>query len=92
MQETDNAMGEAIGAAYVARHFPPEAKARMVALVDNLLAEFDRGIDRLDWMSPATRKEAHDEAREDQRQDRATRTSGATTRASRSLPPTSSAT
>ena len=59
VQETDNAMGEAIGAAYVARHFPPEAKARMVTLVDNLLAEFDRGIDRLDWMSPATRKEAH---------------------------------
>ncbi len=59
VQETDNAMGEAIGAAYVERHFPPEAKARMVTLVDNLLAEFDRGIDRLDWMSPATRKEAH---------------------------------
>ena len=59
VQETDNAMGEAIGAAYVARHFPPEAKARMVTLVDNLLAEFDRGIDRLDWMSPATKKEAH---------------------------------
>ena len=59
MQETDNAMGEAIGAAYVARHFPPEAKARMVTLVDNLLAEFDRGIDRLDWMSAATKAEAH---------------------------------
>jgi predicted metalloendopeptidase len=59
VQETDNAMGEAIGAAYVARHFPPEAKARMVTLVDNLLAEFDRGIDRLDWMSAATKAEAH---------------------------------
>ena len=59
VQETDNAMGEAIGAAYVARHFPPEAKARMVTLVDNLLAEFDRGIDRLDWMSAATKTEAH---------------------------------
>ena len=59
MQETDNAMGEAIGAAYVARHFPPEAKARMVTLVDNLLAEFDRGIDQLDWMSAPTKAEAH---------------------------------
>jgi predicted metalloendopeptidase len=59
VQETDSAMGEAIGAAYVARHFPPEAKARMVTLVDNLLAEFDRGIDRLDWMSAATKAEAH---------------------------------
>ncbi|HEY8265369.1 MAG TPA: M13 family metallopeptidase [Steroidobacteraceae bacterium] len=59
VQETDNAMGEAIGAAYVARHFPPEAKARMLTLVNNLLAEFDRGIDRLDWMSAPTKAEAH---------------------------------
>jgi putative endopeptidase len=63
VQETDNAMGEAIGAAYVARHFPPEAKARMVKLVDNLLAEFDRGIDQLDWMSAPTKAEAHDKLR-----------------------------
>ena len=59
VQETDSAMGEAIGAAYVARHFPPEAKARMDQLVRNLLAEFDRGIDPLDWMSAATKAEAH---------------------------------
>jgi putative endopeptidase len=63
VQETDNAMGEAIGAAYVARHFPPAAKARMVTLVDNLLAEFDRGIDQLDWMSAATKAEAHEKLR-----------------------------
>jgi predicted metalloendopeptidase len=59
VQETDNAMGEAIGAEYVARHFPPEAKQRMDQLVRNLLAAFDRGIDSLEWMSPATRAEAH---------------------------------
>lgn len=57
--ETDNAMGEAIGAAYVARHFPPEAKQRMDRLVRNLLAAFDTGIDSLAWMSAATRAEAH---------------------------------
>src|SRR5262245_6800973 len=59
VQETDNAMGEAIGKEYVGRHFPPEAKARMVTLVDNLLAEMDRGIDRLEWMSAPTKAEAH---------------------------------
>jgi len=59
VQETDNAMGEAIGKEYVARHFPPEAKTRMVTLVDNLLAEMDRGIDRLEWMSAPTKSEAH---------------------------------
>ena len=52
-------MGEAIGAAYVARHFPPEAKQRMDRLVRNLLAAFDTGIDSLAWMSAATRAEAH---------------------------------
>jgi len=57
--ETDNAMGEAIGAAYVARHFPPEAKQRMDQLVHNLLAAFDRGIDSLEWMSAPTKAEAH---------------------------------
>jgi predicted metalloendopeptidase len=59
VQETDTAMGEAIGREYVARHFPPEAKARMTTLVGNLLAEMDRGIDRLEWMSAATKAEAH---------------------------------
>lgn len=59
VQETDGAMGEAIGAEYVRRHFPPEAKVRMDALVNNLLAAFDRGIDSLDWMSAATKAEAH---------------------------------
>ncbi len=59
VQETDGAMGEAIGAEYVRRHFPPEAKARMDELVRNLLAEFDRGIDSLQWMSAATKAEAH---------------------------------
>ncbi|MGH8198377.1 MAG: M13 family metallopeptidase [Steroidobacteraceae bacterium] len=63
VQETDNAMGEAIGKEYVARHFPPEAKARMDVLVRNLLAEFDRGIDSLDWMSAATKAEAHTKLR-----------------------------
>lgn len=57
--ETDNAMGEAIGAAYIARHFPPEAKQRMDQLVRNLLAAFDRGIDALEWMSAPTKAEAH---------------------------------
>ncbi|WP_374584621.1 M13 family metallopeptidase [Pseudoduganella sp.] len=56
---TENAMGESIGKLYVAKHFPPEAKARMEKLVKNLLQAFKQGIDNLEWMSPATRKEAH---------------------------------
>jgi predicted metalloendopeptidase len=51
-------MGHVVGEAYVARHFPPEAKARMTQLIENLRAAFARAIDRADWMSPATKQEA----------------------------------
>ncbi|MBY0519244.1 MAG: M13 family metallopeptidase, partial [Sphingomonas sp.] len=39
-------------------HFPPERKARMEQLVKNLLASYQTSIDTLDWMSPATKREA----------------------------------
>jgi putative endopeptidase len=52
------ALGEMLGKLYVAEHFPPEHKARMEALVANLLAAFRDSIDTLEWMSPETRKEA----------------------------------
>ncbi len=54
----EGSMGEALGKLYVARHFPPEKKARMDQLVKNLLAAYRQGIDGLDWMSPETKKEA----------------------------------
>jgi putative endopeptidase len=54
----DNNMGELIGRMFVEAHFPPEAKRRMLELVDNLLKTFDSSIDGLDWMSAQTRAEA----------------------------------
>ncbi|GAB2649858.1 M13 family metallopeptidase [Nocardia goodfellowii] len=51
-------LGEAVGKLYVARHFPPEAKARMVELVANLQEAYRRNISQLDWMSPETRQAA----------------------------------
>jgi predicted metalloendopeptidase len=59
LDETENAMGDLLGKAYVARHFPPQAKARMDELVGNLLKAFGTSIDELEWMSPETRREAH---------------------------------
>ncbi len=53
------AMAEALGQEYVARHFPPENKARMLELVDHLLAAYSDSIDGLDWMTEATKAEAH---------------------------------
>jgi predicted metalloendopeptidase len=54
----DRSQGEALGKLYVAQYFPAEKKARMEALVKNLLAAYKQSIDTLDWMSPATKKEA----------------------------------
>ncbi len=51
-------LGEQLGALYVERHFPPEAKARMDALVDNLLLAMGQFLDQNEWMSPATLAEA----------------------------------
>ncbi|MFF2553604.1 M13 family metallopeptidase [Nocardia sp. NPDC058058] len=51
-------LGEAVGKLYVARHFPPAAKARMVELVENLQEAYRRSISGLEWMSPDTRQAA----------------------------------
>jgi predicted metalloendopeptidase len=63
LAELENSTGDLLGKEYVKRHFPPEAKVRMDALVANLLKAFDASIDELEWMGPETRKEAHDKVR-----------------------------
>ncbi len=60
VSEVEGALGEAVGKLYVERNFRPEAKARMDALVKNLLVAFRAGIDDLEWMSPATRAQAQE--------------------------------
>jgi predicted metalloendopeptidase len=51
-------MGDAVGKLYVERHFPPDAKARMDELVDNLREAYRVSINDLEWMTPATREKA----------------------------------
>lgn len=58
VQVVDQALGEALGRLYVARHFPPSSKAKMEALVANLIVAMRGRIERLPWMHPATRDEA----------------------------------
>lgn len=57
---TTDALGEAVGALYVARHFPPEAKAKIDALVKNVIAALDVRLAALDWMDPETRAVARE--------------------------------
>ncbi len=56
--EVDRALGEALGQLYVERHFPPEARARALELVERLEAVFRDRIARLEWMTDATRRRA----------------------------------
>ena len=55
---TDATLGEALGEVYVKKAFPPEAKARMKELVNNLTAALRDDINTLEWMSEPTRKQA----------------------------------
>jgi putative endopeptidase len=59
VEACDRVLGEIVGKLYVDKHFPPRAKERMKELVENLKKAFAARIDGLDWMSPATKKEAH---------------------------------
>jgi len=54
----ESLMGDAVGKLYVQRHFPPDAKARVDALVDNLREAYRISISDLDWMTPQTRERA----------------------------------
>ena len=58
VQSTDRNLGEALGAVYVDKYFPPAAKARAKEMVNNLIAALGADIPALSWMSPATKKAA----------------------------------
>ena len=57
---TNGTLGEAAGTLYIAKYFKPEAKARMDALVKNIINAYKVGIDSLEWMSPETKAQAKD--------------------------------
>jgi putative endopeptidase len=54
----DRSLGDFIGKLYVEKYFKPEAKARMLDLVNNLQSTFADRIKRVDWMSDATKVKA----------------------------------
>jgi putative endopeptidase len=58
VQATDGELGEALGQFYVAKYFPPEAKARALEMIHNLMAALHDDLENLDWMSPETRQQA----------------------------------
>ena len=58
LQTTGFALGDALGQAYVKEAFPPAARARALAMVDNLIAALDDRLHTLEWMSDSTRAAA----------------------------------
>jgi putative endopeptidase len=54
----DASIGEALGQLYVADNFPPESKARMLKLVENLRSELHDRIETLPWMDETTKAKA----------------------------------
>ena len=51
-------LSEVLGKLYVEKHFPPAAKARMEALVKNLITAYGQSIDGLSWMGAETKAAA----------------------------------
>ncbi len=54
----DGSIGEALGQLYVEKYFPKEARTRMAELVNNLKEVFKDRLQKLEWMSDATREKA----------------------------------
>ncbi|MCX5615796.1 M13 family metallopeptidase [Bombella sp. TMW 2.2559] len=55
---TNTAMGWALGRLYVQRYFPPDAKERITALVNELKTAFRWRLEHNDWMDASTRQAA----------------------------------
>ncbi|MCV2884930.1 peptidase M13 [Aestuariibacter sp. AA17] len=55
---TSGTLGEVLGQQYVAKHFTPEAKAKMDQLVQNLIKAYGESIKDLEWMTAETKEAA----------------------------------
>jgi putative endopeptidase len=58
LDATGSDLGEEVSRLYVRRYFPPQAKARARAMVDDLIAAYRPRIANLAWMAPETKQKA----------------------------------
>jgi len=58
LQTVNNSLGEALGKLYVEEKFPPEAKEKAEAMVKNVFLAFENRINKLPWMTKATKENA----------------------------------
>ncbi len=57
-EAVDGYLGEALGQAYVAKYFPPEAKQEALKIVKEIQTAMEQDINSLPWMSAATKEQA----------------------------------
>ena len=60
IDHAEGGLGELIGKSYVERYFPPENKAAMEELVENLRTALGQSIDEIAWMGEETKAKAHE--------------------------------
>ena len=58
VETVDGGLGELLGQLYSEKYFKPEAKERMLTLVNNLQSVYRSRIENLDWMSAETKQRA----------------------------------
>jgi putative endopeptidase len=58
VEATDGDLGFALGQKYVEQAFPPEAKARVLSMVQEIETMLGEDLHSLDWMTPATKEQA----------------------------------
>jgi putative endopeptidase len=56
--QVDSGLGDLLGQLWVKKYFKPEAKERMLTLVNNLQKVYRQRIEKLDWMSAETKQKA----------------------------------
>lgn len=58
LNEVDGSIGDLLGQLYVEKYFKPEAKRRMMELLNNLQGAYSSRINNLDWMGADTKQKA----------------------------------
>ncbi|KOS08369.1 endothelin-converting protein [Flavobacterium akiainvivens] len=58
LQTVNGTVGEALGKLYVAKKFPPEAKAKAEDMIKNVMQAYENRINRLPWMAKGTKENA----------------------------------
>ncbi|MBV9769829.1 MAG: M13 family metallopeptidase, partial [Bryobacterales bacterium] len=58
VEATDDDLGFALGQQYVEQAFPPDAKARVLSIVEEIEKMLGDDIQSLSWMTPATKEQA----------------------------------